>query len=339
MATNASNGRGARNQTARSRSGRAKTRRRRARSHARRPTARTRQRGARREIEINVGQAGENVRRIGVNARQAAGNVGEAGAAAAALAREAAGQAVEAATDVAGQAVQAAGEAVERLPRQVGEQAESATGTLLSLPGLVRKGAQRGREAVEQAAAGAAVSILQTGTRVLGAAAEYLTEVSPRRRTDRKALEEVLREQLGWATTAIEAYDRCVADIDEDMLRTRLVRAKLEAVKEAERLTELLQRLGTHVPAAEQQAPPDATAAARGGGPAAARQGLAHALTVAVQRAEGWRALARIAPMMRAEDMADATMTLTEAVANRPDEEVELLRETLLERTVDYVLR
>jgi hypothetical protein len=337
MATNASGGRSARKQGARAQRARAKTRRSRAR--ARRPTARTRQRDARREVQINVEQAGENLRRIGVNARQAVGNVGEAGQAAAGIAREAAGQAVQAASEVAGQAVQAAGEAVERLPRQVGEQAESATSSLLGLPGLVRKGAQRGREAVEQAAAGAAVSLLQTGTRVLGAAAEYLTEVSPRRRTDRKALEDVLREQLGWANTAIEAYDRCVPDIDEDELRTRLVRAKLEAVKESERLTELLQRLGARVPFAEQQAPPDATATGDGGGPAAARQGLAYALTVAVQRAEGWRALARIAPMMRAEDMADATMALAETVADRPDEEVEFLRQTLLQRTLDYVLR
>jgi hypothetical protein len=329
MATNASGSRssargGARPQHRR----RAKTARRsRARNRVPRTASRSRQRETASEVEINIRQAGENLRRVGVNTRQAVGNVVEAGQAATTAARHAASEAVERLPEMA-----------ERIPQQVGEQAQDTATALLDLPHMVRKGARRGREAVEQVGARAAVSLLHTGTRVLSAAADYLSEVSPRRRLDRAALEDVLREQLDWANTAIEAYDRCATDVEEDELRTRLVRAKLEAVKQSERLTMLMQRLSMTVPTYERRAPAPETTGANGGA-AATRQGLAHALTISVQRAEGWRALARLAPMMRAEDVADAALAASEAVGEGPDQEVEFLRQALLQRTIDYVLR
>lgn len=312
-----------------------------------------------REARENLGQAGENALRFGANLREASGNVLEAGTVGAELARDAASRASERLANMAEQAGERLGDAAERAGERlsdvagqarerVGDTARSARRgavgigiQLLHLPQTVRQAAQRSVETVENAGTRAVVSVLHAGTRVMKTAAELVGELAPRRRADRRALEDLVAEQLRWAHTGSEAFDRAAADNDDDETRVRLVRGKLQMIRQAEVLTQLLRDIGGSVPAEEKTAPPPAPAVASNGarGPAAARQGLGYALTAAVQNAEGWRALAQIAAWAAPDGVADAMTRATVAVGEEPREQVEFLREALLQTTCEAVLR
>jgi hypothetical protein len=311
-----------------------------------------------REFRTNMGQAGENVRRIGVNLRQATGNVLEAGSTVPELAREAASVATERLGEVAGRATErleevaeeagdrlgeVASEARERVGQGAREARRAALGVgiqLVHLPELVREGARRGVEAVENVGARAVVSVIRAGTRVLKTAAELVDDLSARRRVNRRALEELVVEQLRWAHAGTEAFDRAAAEMDDDETRVRLVRCKLQTIRQAEALTQLLRDIGGSVPAEEKVSPAPAPARSERGarGPAAARGGLAHGLTIAVQLAEGWRALGQIATRAQSERIADAISTKVGSIGKEPQEDVEFLREALLECTMRTVL-
>jgi hypothetical protein len=185
------------------------------------------------------------------------------------------------------------------------------------------------------------VSVIKAGTQALSAAADFVGELSPLHRIDRRALEELVIEQLRWAHAGTEAYDRTVNEIDDMQVRMQLVRFKLETIKQAEALTDLLHEIGGTVPTEERTSPPPSVPPANGHrahGPAAARQGLAHGLTIAAQSAEGWRALAQIAAWARSDRLADAIGRAHTAVGAEPAEQVAFLRTTLLETTVAAVL-
>jgi hypothetical protein len=312
-----------------------------------------------RELRTNVAQAGENVRRIGVNLRQATSNVLEAGSTVPELAREAASVAGERLGRVASRAGErfedAASEAGERLGEvaseareRVGARARDASRAALgvglqltNLPELVRERAWRGVEAVEHVGARAVVSMIHAGTRVLQTAAELVSEMSPRRRVNRHALEELLVEQLRWAHAGTEAFDRAAAEIDDDDTRVRVVRCKLQTIRQAEILGRLLHDVGGSVPPEEKASPPPAPARSEHGarGPWAVREALAHALTIAVQLAEGWRALTRVATWVEPEKIAEALERALGSVGEVPQESVEFVHDALLDATVHAVLR
>jgi hypothetical protein len=288
-----------------------------------------------------------DVRRAGTNVREAGERVLQAGEASMAAAREAAQAAGERVGKVANQATRRVGEAAEVARERVGEVAIDAGraavevgAQLLNLPELVREGARRSVEMVETAGARAVVSMIHGGTRVLSAAAGYVSELTPRRRVQRQALEQLVIEQLTWAHEGTEVYDRTVDETEDTQMRLQLVRFKLQMIKQAEALTELLREIGGSLPAEEEEASPPAAPGrserrARG---LAARQGLAHALTIAVQSAEGWRALDRIAAWAEQDRVANAIVRASESVGGEPAEQVEFLRQALLHKTVDLVL-
>jgi hypothetical protein len=105
-------------------------------------------------------------------------------------------------------------------------------------------------------------------------------------------------------------------------------------------LIELLHEVGGRVPA--ERALPSSSVPARDGaaarGPMRVRQGLGHALTVAVQSTEGWRALDRIATRAQQDRVSEAIMRASASVGREPEEQVAFLCETLLDQTVEMVL-
>src|SRR5262249_14414570 len=211
---------------------------------------------------------------------------------------------------------------------------------IMQIPDFVREGARLGREVLETSGARAVVSVIETGTKVLSKAAEYVSELAPRRRVRQAALETLVVEQLRWAHAGTEVYDRTVEETKDVETRMALVRFKLQTIKQAETLTELLREIGGRVPA-EEKVPPTPSVPGDDGhaprGPAVARQGIALALTVATQTAEGWRALNRIAAWAEPEKTAQAILRASESVGSEPDTQVEFLRDALLERTLRFV--
>jgi hypothetical protein len=206
---------------------------------------------------------------------------------------------------------------------------------------MVRDSARRGVELVETAGARAVVGVIQAGTRVLSAAADYVSELAPRRRVQRHALEQLVVEMLGWAHAGTEAYDRTIDETDDAQLRTRLARFKLQTIKHGEALSELMRQIGGTVPAEERELPPPTVPEHDGRqarGPAASRQALALALTIAVQSAEGWRALNRIAAWAEQDRLADAIVRAAEAVGAEAEEQVDALREAVLDKTLEAIL-
>jgi len=311
-----------------------------------------------REARIELRQARADVRRATTNVRQAGENVLEAGEAGVSAAREAASAAGERVGRMASKATRRVGEAADAARERVSEVSEAARervgeaaieagraavevgAQLLHLPELVREGARRGVELVETAGTRAVVGTIQAGRRVLGKAADYVSELTPRRRVQRQALEQLVIEQITWAHAGAEAYDRTVDETDDVSMRIRLVRFKLQMIKQGEALTELLRAIGGRLPAEEQAPPPTIPGrdGRHGRGPAAARQGLGHALTIAVQSAEGWRALNRIAALAEQDRLGEAILRASEAVGSEQEEHVEFLREALLEKTVESLL-
>jgi hypothetical protein len=251
-------------------------------------------------------------------------------------------------TEMASAAGHRLGEAAETARERAADAALGARRTargvgarLVALPARVRKRARRGVEAVEAVGTRAVVSVLQAGTKALNVAAGYVSELAPLRRVERRAFEQFIIEQLGWAHAGSEAYDRSAAEADDTDVRMQLVRFRLEAIKQAETLAELLREIGGSLPAEERELPPPVVPRREDGrahGPAALRQGLAHALTIAVQSSEGWRALARIGAWAEEDRVADAVMHAIEAVGSHPSEQVDFLRSELLESTVATVL-
>jgi hypothetical protein len=328
------------------------------RARARRAASRRVQREFR-AAGTELRQARADVRRASTNVRQAGENVLQAGEAGMSAAREAAEAAGARVGRVAGKATRRVGEAAEIARERVSEVADVArermgeaaidagraavevAEQLLHLPELVREGARRSVELVETAGTRAVVGVIQAGTKVLSKAADYVSELSPRRRVQRQALEQLVIEQITWAHAGTEAYDRTVDETEDTGTRMRLVRFKLQTIKQAEALSELLREIGGRLPP-EEEAPPPPIVPGRNGhharGPAAARHGLAHGLTIAVQSAEGWRALNRIGALAEQDRVAEAILRVSEAVGSEPDEQVEFLRQALLEKTVESVL-
>jgi len=283
-----------------------------------------------REAGSNLREAGADVRRAGMNVREAGEDVLEAGQAGVAAARH-----------VVGTASEQLEEAAEAARKRAGAVTVQLRSRLRFVPALLREGVRRGVEALEATGVRALVSVIQAGTNALGATAGYVREIVPRRRVQRQALEQLVVEQLAWAHVATEAYERAVGDTEDRELRMQLVRFKLETIQHAETLIELLREIGGRVPSEERALPPPRVPGQPGNGArgaAAARQGLAHALTVAVQSAEGWRALYRIAIWAEADRIAEAILRAAEAVGSQPAEQVEFLRRALLEKTVEAVL-
>ena len=170
-------------------------------------------------------------------------------------------------------------------------------------------------------------------------AADYVSELAPRRRVQRRALEQLIVEMLGWAHAGTEAYDWTASETEDQGLRVRLVRCKLQTIRHGETLALLLREIGGSVPGEERATPPPVVDGRNGArGPAAVRQGLAHTLTIAVQGAEGWKALQRIASWAEPDRIGHAILRAGEAVGNEPEEQLAFLRETLLDETVEAVL-
>jgi hypothetical protein len=282
------------------------------------------------------------VRRAATNVVDAGWNVLAASRAGVAAARDAVGEAGERAGAIAGEAAEAADSARERAGDVAIEAGRAAVGIgvqLLHLPELVREGARRGREAMETSGARAVVSAIETGTRVLSAAAEYVSELAPRRRVREPGLQALLVEQLRWAHAGTEAYDQAVETTEDVETRTQLVRFKLQTIRQVETLSELLCALGVRIPAEEREpSPPTAEHDGARRGLGAARQAIALAFTIAAQSAEGWRALARVAAWAEPERTAEAIACASEAVGSDPEEQVEFLRQALLDRTLWMVL-
>lgn len=288
-----------------------------------------------RSARANLDEAASQARRAGERVGAAGEDVLQAGQAGLEAVRQVA-------TTAAGRAGEAATEAAENARERLGEAALEATRTVVRLPDVVRERARRSVELVESASARAVVSVIQAGTKALHAAAEYVNELAPRRRVDRRALRELVVEQLHWAHAGSEAYDRAVDDTDDMQLRMQLVRCKLETIKEAETLRDLLHAIGGNVPSEERAAPPPSVPGEdgpRGRGPATARQGLAHALTIATQSEEGWRALGQIALSAEPDAVAEAISSASTAVGTTPQDHLTFLRDTLLEKTVEFALR
>jgi hypothetical protein len=282
---------------------------------------RRRLRGAR----ADLGDALKDIHRARASVRRAGENVREAGEAGVSVARAAAGAAGEHVGLVAGSARERAG----KVAIDAGRAAVDVGAQLLHLPDLVREGARRSVEMAEEAGTRAVVGVIQAGTRMLSAAAGYVSELTPHRRVRREALEEIVVEQITWARAAAEAYDRTVKEIADGGTRTRLVRFKLQAIKQAEALTELLHELGGRVPSGE---------APIGLGRDGRRARLAHALTISTQSAEGWKALAQIAALAEQDDLAEAIACAAEAVADDPDDRVDFLRGAVRDETIQSVL-
>jgi hypothetical protein len=191
---------------------------------------------------------------------------------------------------------------------------------------------------VEEAGTKAVATVLHTGSRVLEVAADYMSELTPRRRVNRAALERLVIEQMGWAQTGTALYDRIIGEVPDDETRVRLVRCKLQTIRQTEALAMLLRRIGGTMPSRERLATVEFPHANGGPDSEARRHHVAEAYTVAVNGAEGWRALGRIAALAESDHVADAIMQATEAVGREPDTQLDVLRETLLRVTVEAVL-
>lgn len=293
-------------------------------------------------MRSNLGRAGKNVRRIGANLRQASGHVLEVSGAVPELAREAASVASERLGEVASRGGERLGEVASEARERLTQRALEARGMgirLLRLPDLLREVARRGVETLGTTGMRVVASMLQAGTRGMKTARLYVGELGLRRRVDHRALEDLVVEHLRWAHAGVDAIDRATAEVEEDEMRMRLVRCKLQTIRQAETLTQLLRDLGARIPVEERGTPPTPAIIRNGTrGPAAARQGLAYVLTIAMQNAEGWRALRRIGALAASEAVAEAITRATGSVGRDPDEQVQFVRAALLETTLQTVL-
>ncbi|HJQ85092.1 MAG TPA: hypothetical protein VKA21_13495, partial [Candidatus Binatia bacterium] len=244
----------------------------------------------------------------------------------------------DAAAELASGATERGGEVAIEVRRTAKDLRETVLG---SLPAIVRETTRRSVEAIEETGARAAVSVIDTGTKMLSAAADYVSELAPRRRVRHEALEDVVTELLRWVHLGTEALDRTIDETPEVETRTQLVRFKMQTIKQAEILTVLLTDVGGRVPAEERATPAPSTPprrAERARSVAAERQGLGHALTVAVQVADGWRALDRIAASAARDRISQAIQRARELAGSQPEEQVTFLQQALVDATVRMVL-
>jgi len=198
------------------------------------------------------------------------------------------------------------------------------------LPETVVEGARRGIQAVEDVGARFVGALLARSSLILGIAADYVGRLAARRPADRPALERLLREQLECAQQAATAFDRAVAEIEDAEARKRLVRFRLQAVKQTELLTELLATVRRNA---------NGTAHPRGARPEErTRRTLTDAFLVAERCAENWQALARVATAIESGDVAEDLWRTCGSVGSEPEEQVEFLRDALRAETVQAVL-
>ena len=303
------------------------------------------------ELRTNVRQTGEDLRAAGQD-------LSEAGGAAAALVRQAAseapelvGEVLETARERASEAANAVSERAsgaanvvaqvgQRAARSAGRTAVEITAQALSLPERVRESARRSLELVEEAGTQIVSSVLNVGSRALSKAVDYVNEIVPRRRVRHQALEQLVLEQLAWVQCTTEALERSAGEIVDDQLRMQLVRSKLQAIRHIETLSQLLGAVGGRMRAPDEM-PRVRPATVNGAGhPGNGRvcHDLASAFSAAVQGAEGWRALAQISALAEPERISEALGRACEVVGREPDEQVDLLREALTNRTVESVL-
>jgi hypothetical protein len=269
-------------------------------------------------------------------AAEHAREAGEAGLDAARVAATFAGERLDAA---AGEARERVRDASEGVGRSVAEAGRMAAGVgIRDLRRVVGRGARRSIAAVERAGSRAVVRVIDAGTRVLGAAADLVADLSPRRRANHAGLEQVLVDHLGWANAAAEAYDRAATEVADGTTRVRLVRLRLEAASQAEALGELLAALGRTAPTEERAPVPKRADADGAQGPAAERHALACALTAAVQNAEGWRGLGAVAASAESDRIADALSSAVTSVGDAAEMPLDFLRGALLTRTLDTAL-
>jgi hypothetical protein len=246
----------------------------------------------------------------------------------------------EAGGDLASQVAGVAGERLGDAAVGAGRTAVEIGVQLRSLPQLVRHGARRGVELVEEAGSRVVAGVLHTGSRVLDAAADYVSEMTPRRPANRAALTSLLEDQLACALAGIDAYDRAAGEVGDDRMRVQAVRHKLQMIRQVETLRLLVGRVGSAVP--EDLSPAASHAGAngdRGGEPGERRRTVARALGIAVESAAGWRALARVAVLAGSDRISDALTEAVEMVGESPDAQERFFRGALVETTVDAVLR
>jgi hypothetical protein len=214
------------------------------------------------------------------------------------------------------------------------------TARAIALPERVRERARRSLDLLEEASTQIVGSVLDAGSRALNAAADYVSEVVPQRRVRRPALEGLAAEQVAWARCTIETLEQSASQIDDDALRVELLRAKLQTVRHAETATQLLEELRGRTREGDEMPRVQPVSVHGAGGPeeGRARHDLASALSAAIQHAEGWRALMRVAAAGEPERVTAALGRACEAVGREPENLVDLLLNALVQRTVDAML-
>jgi hypothetical protein len=179
--------------------------------------------------------------------------------------------------------------------------------------------------------------VLDAGGRALNAAAGYVGELAPRHPVEPGMLERLVLEQLAWTKCGETAYEQAIEAVHADRLRMQLVHAKLRNVREQEVLSQLVRDIGARPPG---EMPTTRPVSVGGDGHASPepRHSLASALSIAVQSAEGWRAMAAVAGRAHPDHIAQALWRACEAVGNEPREQVEVLAGAILEQTTAAVL-
>jgi hypothetical protein len=286
----------------------------------------------------NLGRAGRKLRLAGEAsvdlARGSAQLAATRAVEAADQARERLVEATETARERVGDAVEKAQERVADTAVDIGRKAVQMTVQLLTLPVRVRQRARRGAEVVEEAGTRVVSSVLHTGSKVLDLAADYVAELTPRRRLTRAALERLLAEQLAWARCGTEALDRAASVLKDDAARMRIVRGKLQLVRQQELLTLVIRAAGGSVPA-DDRLPEVVPAAAPADG---VRRALAAALSVVEQMTASWQSIAEIGAAADDDTVAEALIRAAESAGAEPREMAEFLRERLVHETVESVL-
>jgi hypothetical protein len=252
-------------------------------------------------------------------------------------ARERAEEAASAVGERAGETASAVAQTAQQAAVTAGRTAVELTSQALNLPDRVRASARRSLDVLEDAGTQIVVTMLNAGSRALNAAADYVNDIVPRRRVRRAGLEQLLLEQMAWTQTATDALERSASEIDDDGLRVRLVRCKLQAIRQGETLTQLIGAIGGGMREPERmpRVRPVGIDGARGPDEGRVRHDLARALSIAVQQAEGWKALAEVAALAEQEGVATALGRACETVGTEPQEQIDLLQEALLQRTVE----
>jgi hypothetical protein len=286
----------------------------------------------------NLGRAGTKLRKAGEAsvdlARETAQLAGVRASEAAEQARERLTEATETARERVGDVVGKAQETVADTAVDLGRKAVQMTVKLLTLPIRVRARARQGAEVMEEAGTRVVSSVLHTGSKVLDLAADYVAELTPRRGVNRAALERLLVEQLAWARLGAEVFDRAAAAIEDDVGRVRLVRGKLQLVRQQELLAMLVRAVGGSVPSDDRM--PEVTPV--GLPDDGSRAALAAALSVAEHAATSWQAIEQIGASAEDDEVAEALVRAAESVGPEPHGQVEFLRERVALATVESVL-